>query len=129
MGREGGGLAAWAERSGATRAVDWRESEAPRLEIVPGQLVTLALGINDKCHAVDVDHSHILLGAHFNLSRSSSADGAPAGLRAIAEGAYRVKQSPDGRLAVVALFDGTVRWFRLDDRLEELLAVFVTDES
>jgi hypothetical protein len=106
--------------------VDWNYSWAPKLETAPGQLVALAVGINEMCHAVDVDHAHVLLGADFY--RFCSADGAPAGLRPIAEGAYRVKQSPDGRLAVAALFDGTVRWFRLDDGLEELLAVFVTDE-
>jgi hypothetical protein len=122
------GLAAWAERRAATRAVDWNYSWAPKLETAPGQLVALAVGINEMCHAVDVDHAHVLLGADFNIYRFCSADGAPAGLRPIAEGAYRVKQSPDGRLAVAALFDGTVRWFRLDDGLEELLAVFVTDE-
>jgi WD40 repeat protein len=123
------GLAAWAERGAAARVVDWNGSdEAPRLETASGQLVALALAAGDRCHAVDVDHAHVLLGASFNLYRFCSADGAQAGLRPIADGAWRVKQSPDGCLAVAALFDGTVRWFRLDDGLEELLAVFVTDE-
>jgi hypothetical protein len=122
------GLAAWVDQRGATRAVDWWFSTAPKLETASGQLVALKLDEYDTCHSVDVDHAHVLLGGAFNLYRFCIGNGAPAGRRPIAHGAHRVKQSPDGRLAIAALFDGTIRWFRLDDGLEELLAVFVTNE-
>src|SRR5204863_6051672 len=38
---------------------------------------------------------------------------------------WRVNQSPDGRLAVAALGDGTIRWFRLRDG-SPLLTIFFT---
>jgi hypothetical protein len=38
--------------------------------------------------------------------------------------AWRVVQSPDGRLAAAALGDGTVRWYRASDGTE-LLAMFL----
>ena len=41
-----------------------------------------------------------------------------------APGAFRVAQSPDGRLVVAALRDGTVRWYRASDGVE-LLALFL----
>jgi WD40 repeat protein len=123
------GLVDWVDGDAATRVVDWRESKAPGLKTALGQLVPLALDINDVCHAVDLDHANVLLGADFNLYRFSSKDGGLVGRHPIAEAAQRVKQSPDGHLAIAALLDGTVRWFRLNDGPEELLAVFVTDES
>ena len=122
------GLAKWAEKSGSAAVRDWRESKTPVLKMPRDTLVPLVLTHNETCHAVDVDRAHVLLGADFNLYRFRSADGAPAAHRPIADGAYRVKQSPDGRLAVAALLDGTVRWFKLDNELRELLSVFVTDE-
>jgi WD40 repeat protein len=122
------GLAAWTEQRGAARVFDWRDSKAASLETAPGQRVALVANTGDSFCAVDVDHAHVLLGADLNLYRFGAEDGAPAGLRPIAHGALRVNQSPDGRLAVAALSDGTIRWFRLDDSLEELLAIFVTDE-
>jgi hypothetical protein len=39
-----------------------------------------------------------------------------------------VNQSPDGRLAVAALGDGTIRWYRLRDG-KELLALFLTADA
>jgi hypothetical protein len=39
-----------------------------------------------------------------------------------------VNQSADGRLAVAAVMDGTIRWYRLDNG-RELLALFVTPDA
>lgn len=122
------GLAPWTDQRGAARVFEWFDKSGANLETAPGRRVALEAVPNDSFQAVDVDHAHVLLGANFNLYRFRAEDGAPAGLRAIANAAVRVKQSTDGRLAVAALYDGTIRWFRLDDRMEELLAVFVTNE-
>jgi hypothetical protein len=42
--------------------------------------------------------------------------------------AWRVNQSPDGRLAVAALGDSTIRWYRADTGAE-LLALYVTEDA
>ena len=44
--------------------------------------------------------------------------------RSLRRAAFRVAQSPDGRLVVAALRDGTVRWYRASDGVE-LLALFL----
>jgi hypothetical protein len=121
------GLAKWAEKSGSAAVKDWRESKRPALKMSHDPPVRLRT-CKETCHAVDVDGAHVLLGADFNLYRFRSSDRALVARRPIADGAYRVKQSPDGRLAVAALLDGTVRWFKLDNELRELLSLFVTDE-
>ena len=122
------GLAEWTEHRGSAHVFGWRDDKAPTLEPASGQRVELMLDTGDISHAVDVDCGHVLLGADFKLYRFRGNDGSPAGFCPIAHAAFRVKQSPNGCLAVAALFDGTIRWFRLDDSLEELLAVFVTNE-
>jgi len=119
------GLASWTAARGKHPLVEgWLESNVPKLR--NGR--ELALQRGDVCHAVDVGRGHVLLGGTFNLYRFSAVDGSPAAVKHIVAGAYRVKQSTNGKLAIAALLDGTVRWYRLDDTLEELLAVFVTDE-
>jgi hypothetical protein len=42
--------------------------------------------------------------------------------------AWRVNQSPDGRFAVAALGDSTIRWYRADTGAE-LLALYVTEDA
>ena len=119
------GLAPWVEESGGLRIAGWRR-DGP-LQLVPADGRVIALPTDLEPLSVDVDQGYVLLGTTFYLHRFRGEDGVQDAFRPLAEGAWRVNHSQDGRLAVAALFDGTIRWFRLPD-LQELLAVFVTDE-
>jgi hypothetical protein len=115
------GLAPWAAESGGTRIKGWRRDGPLQLVTADNRQITLPNGLEPL--AVDVDQGHIPLGTTFNRGE----DGVQVACRDLADAAWRVNHSQDGRLAVAALFDGTIRWFSLPD-LYELLAVFVTDE-
>ena len=82
------------------------------------------LGIEptDTAYSVDVRHNRVLLGSESALSLFDAS--AHEAWSVPAPAAFRVAQSPDGRLVVAALRDGTVRWYRASDGVE-LLALFL----
>ena len=89
----------------------------------------LALDPHETTHAVDVRHGRVLLGADRSL-RLSSADG--TGIVAtpclLTDGAWRVVQSPDGRLAIAALGRRHGALDRASDGTE-LLAFFLHSDG
>ena len=114
------GLSRWQKAEGSLQAQGWFNDGHPHLN---GQ--TLALDPYEIARAVDVRRGRVLLGADRSL-RLYGAKGlglwhSPVPLT---DGAWRVVQSPDGRLAVAALGDGTVRWYRTSDGVQ-LLAIFL----
>jgi hypothetical protein len=119
------GLAPWTDRSGKLRVKGWQGDEPLQIVAADGREIALPSGLEP--FAVDVDQGHVLLGTGFNLYRFRVSDGAETACRPLGQAARRVNQSQDGRLAVAALLDGTIRWFSLPD-LRELLALFVTSE-
>ncbi|HYZ32908.1 MAG TPA: hypothetical protein VE684_11590, partial [Crenalkalicoccus sp.] len=121
------GLAGWNSALGEVRVEGWDGGENPTLHTADGRRVPLELGPGERAQSVDLHHGKLLLGASFGLRRFAMADGTLLVHRPIDQAAWRVNQSQDGRLTVAALYDGTIRWYRAED-LEELLAVFVTDE-
>ena len=82
------------------------------------------LGIEptDTAYSVDVRHNRVLLGSESALSLFDAS--AHKTWSVPTPAALRVAQSPDGRLVVAALRDGTVRWYRASDGVE-LLALFL----
>lgn len=112
----------WTDREGELHVDDWDDRPDPKLN---GKL--LALQPPDQAHSVAVADGHVLIGASFFL-HAFARDGQQLWSTSIPAAAWRVNQSIDGRLAVAALADGTIRWYRLRDG-RELLALFVSADT
>ncbi|WP_339137822.1 MAG: caspase family protein [Candidatus Electrothrix sp. GW3-4] len=74
--------------------------------------------------AIAPDKQHFLLGADYRL-RYFDRQGREVWQQPVPGTAWGVNISKDGKLAVAAFADGTVRWYRLSDG-EPLLALFVS---
>ena len=97
----------------------WFNSSSPKLNDKP-----LPLRRNDSSHslALKPDRSGFLLGSEWNLY-FFGADGSPRWNVVAPAAAWGVNISGDGRLAVAAFGDGSIRWYRMADG-KELLAFF-----
>ena len=115
------GLASWQSIEGDLRVEHFVYNEHPELNGRP-----LGIEQTDTAYSVDVRHNRVLLGSEFALSLFDAS--AHEAWSVPAPAALRVAQSPDGRLVVAALRDGTVRWYRASDGVE-LLALFLDADS
>ncbi|MCI5197720.1 MAG: hypothetical protein D3919_16160, partial [Candidatus Electrothrix sp. AW5] len=77
--------------------------------------------------AIAPDGQHFLLGTEWSL-RCFDRQGKEIWQQDVLGTAWGVNISGNGRLAVAAFHDGTVRWYRLTDG-EPLLALFVTKDA
>jgi len=95
---------------------DWEDKSHPKLN---GK----ALPVNDYFHSLAIapDKQSFLLGGRL-LSRFDTAGTTQWTFRA-PDDAWAVNISGDGKLAVAAFSDGTIRWYRYDDG-KELLAFY-----
>lgn len=100
----------------------WHNGRAPR---VNGHPVALDSGETARSATVLPDGSAALVGAEFSL-RLIGADGAERARAAVPAAVWGVVAAADGRVAVAALGDGTLRWFALTgpQPLTELAAFF-----
>lgn len=94
----------------------WKNSPAPTLN---GRLIALKPGETSRSVAVAVDGKRFLLGTEWYL-RYFSADGGQLWDRRMPGAAWAVNLSSDGRWAVAALGDGSIRWYRASDGQEQL---------
>jgi hypothetical protein len=99
---------------------DWKNNPAPTLAGKP-----LKLWQHEKSASIAVaaDRNSLLLGTSGNLRRFDAL-GAQTWSHPTPGAAGAVNLSRDGRLAVAAFNDGTIRWYRYFDG-QELLALFV----
>ena len=97
----------------------WEHGFHPTLDGKP-----IALDPNERSRslAVHPDGDRFVLGAEWSL-RALDAKGQPLWRRAVPSTAWAVNITGDGRLAVAAYGDGTIRWHRMDDG-RELLALY-----
>ncbi len=102
-------LTEWTAEADGLRVSDWDGGRQPRLNGAE-----LPLEKNERAESVAVRNGYVLLGTQW-LLRLFDRTGKPVWATRLPAPAWRVNQSPDGRLAVVALGDGTIRWFRLKD--------------
>lgn len=116
------GLADWSEAAPGLRITGWNATSDPRLNGRP-----LTLRPYERARSVAVAPGRVLLGADWFL-RLFDAEARALWQRSVPDEAWRVNLSPDGRLAVAALADGTIRWYRARDG-RELLALFVTPDA
>jgi len=108
-------LTDWSDQAIGLQVSGWDGGWEPRLNGTP-----LPLEANERAEAVAVREGRVLLGTEWML-RLLGASGRQVWGTRLPASAWRVNQSPDGRLAVAALGDGTLRWYRISDG-HELLA-------
>lgn len=98
---------------------DWKGGSAPRLN---GQALKLRAQERARSYAVAHDDSGLVLGADFSLRRF---DGKARQVWATPTPgiAWAVNITADGRFAVAAYGDGTIRWHRYDNG-REVLALY-----
>jgi WD40 repeat protein len=101
------------------RVTDWKNTTAPKLGGTPLKLYQYEIS---RSLALAPDRSAFLLGADFSL-RLFDRNGAERWQVAGPAVAWAVNISADGKLAVTAYGDGTIRWYRMTDG-KELLAFF-----
>ncbi len=98
---------------------DWKDNYAPKLN---GQPLKLEQYERSRSLAIAPDQARFLLGADYRL-RLFDRSGKELWQTAIPGVAWSVNISGNGKLAVAAFGDGTIRWYRLTDG-QELLAFF-----
>jgi WD40 repeat protein len=103
---------------------NWINEDNPTLNGTP-----LALYQYETARSVAIapDSQHILLGTEWSL-RCFDRKGKEVWQQPVPGVAWGVNISKDGKLAVAAFADGTVRWFRLTDG-EPLLSLFVSKDA
>ena len=103
----------------ALTVADWQGSYAPTLN---GAELPLRAYERAESYAVLPDESGILLGTRWRVVRYDAAASEIWSFQAPGE-AWALNITPDGRLAVAAFGDGSIRWYRMSDGAE-LLALF-----
>ena len=98
---------------------DWENTTNPKLN---GKSLKFWLDNFSRSLAISPDKNSFLLGSKFFLYLFDREGNHKWVVRVPGE-AFAVNISPDGRFALAALGDGTVRWYRMKDG-KELLAFF-----
>jgi len=106
-------------RTSGLEVTGWEGTSEPRLAGQPLALDPLEVA---RSLAIAPDGQSLLLGTEWNL-RSYRRDGRALWSIPGPGLAWAVNFTADGRLAVAAFSDGTIRWYRADDG-RELLAFF-----
>lgn len=106
----------------APRVTHWRNLPAPEVD---GHVIGLDPQELARAFAVSPRQDIILFGTDYAM-RAVRRDGRPAGTAALPAAAWAVGMSSDGRVAVAALGDGTLRWFGLspEGELTPRIALF-----
>ena len=104
---------------------DWKAGEKPKLN---GKVLPLRAQETSRSYALASDGAGLVLGADFTLRRFDSTgkqvwDVPTPGI------AWAVNLTEDGRFAVVAYGDGTIRWHRYDSGKETLALFPHTDKK
>jgi WD40 repeat protein len=116
------GLSDWTDGAGNLRATGWDDGTDPKLG---GRTLTLAR--DERTRSVAVVPGRALLGTYWSL-RLFDAQARQLWRRTAPGTTWRVNLSPDGRLAVAAHGDGTIRWYRATDG-HPLLTLFLTADA
>lgn len=117
------GIAGPREVVGTFKVTDWRNSTAPKVNGKPVRLEDAERALSAD---VTPDGKRALIGSDFALRLVDEQGRVQASVQAPAE-VWGVVASGDGRLAVAALGDGTLRWYSLNGGvrpLEELAVLF-----
>lgn len=99
---------------------DWKNSQLPKFN---GRRLSLRQGEMARSVAAAPDGKRFALGSEWNV-RFYSAEGDQLWEKRTPGTVWGINISGDGRWVIAALGDGSVRWYRLSDGLEQL-ALFV----
>jgi WD40 repeat protein len=99
---------------------NWLDNRSPTLDGKPIEMLPFETSIS---LAIAPDESRFVLGSGWYL-RAFDANDRLIWRRVAPSNVWAVNVSGDGRLAIAAYGDGTIRWHRLDDG-RELLALYV----
>lgn len=97
----------------------WENTYTPKLN---GKLLNLKQYEKSRSLAIAPDRQSFILGADWYVRRFDE-DGDLLWKVSVSGAAWGVNVSGDGKTAVAAIGDGTIRWYRMTDG-EELLALF-----
>ena len=114
------GLASARTAAPGMEATNWEDSQSPLLN---GASMPLAQHEMSRSIAISLDGTRLLLGSDWNV-RMLDSESRVLWSRPVPNVAWGVNLSSDGRLAVAALGDGTIRWYRASDGAE-LLTLFL----
>lgn len=106
-------------RDKALHVEDWEDHPSPKLN---GNPITLKPGELSRSLAVTSNHEYLLLGTESKL-RYYARDGELQWQVSVPGIVWNVNIAKDGGVAVAALGDGTIRWYRLKDG-QELVALY-----
>lgn len=112
-------------QSGAPTVDNWQNSTAPRAN---GRALALKSGEVARSLAIQASDRSFVLGTEWFVRRYAT-DGAPLWERRVAAPAWAVNLSADGRWVVAGLGDGSVRWFRAQDGVEQLALFAHADKT
>ena len=101
------------------RVTDWQDKPSPQ---VNGKPLNLPPAEISRSLAVSADRELFLLGTESKL-RCFTREGTPKWRVSVPGIAWNVNIAKNGRVAVAALGDGSIRWYRLEDG-QELLALY-----
>ena len=106
---------------------DWRNSATPKLD---GQPLRLSPEELSRSYAASPSGDMVLLGTDYRL-RVYRRDGSPLDSVDLPGAVWGVGVSGDGRVAVAAVGDGTLRWFGLsrDGKLTPRISVFLAADG
>ena len=101
-------------KSPGLHITDWRDSKHPKLNSVKLKLQKNEIS---RCVAIVPNGRSIVLGTEWNLYRYDRK-GKLIWKTAVPAVTHSVNISQDSRIAVVAIADGTIRWYRIKDGKE-----------
>ena len=101
-------------------SMDWKNSTTPRFN---GRALSVKPGEVARSLAMAPDDRSFVLGSEWFL-RHFNMEGVVLWERRVPAAAWAVNISEDGRWVVAGLGDGSIRWFRLNDGVEQM-ALFV----
>jgi WD40 repeat protein len=103
---------------------DWNERPVPKLN---GKPLTSSQGETSRSLAIAPDEKSFLLGTEHNL-RLFDREGKEKWTVRLPGTGWDVNISGNGKVAIAAIDDGTVRWYRMSDG-KELLAFFPLNDK
>ena len=93
------------------RVTDWNYTSAPKIN---GRVIKIASYERSRCYTIVPDKSEVLLGSDRHL-RLLDRSGVEKWRTVMTEVPLSVNVSGNGKIAVAALGDGTIQWFRMED--------------
>ena len=107
-------------QSRAVPVTDWKHELTPKLR---GQPIALNAYETSRCLTIAPSEAFFVLGTDYAL-RCYAADGTLRWKAAVPGACWAVNLSADGKWAVAAYGDGTIRWHDVEHDGQELLAFF-----